>query len=483
MGYETVTGTIHEERPTGSLMRRTKIIATLGPATDSPQVLSDILHAGVDVVRLNAAHSDTDELEARLRKVRDAASEVGREIGVLVDLPGPKIRVGDVAPGTQLVPGSEFRLVSDECVGDSEHACVTHKRLADDMSPGDRVLVDDGRIELSVVSTGADEVTTRVITGGPLSANKGVNVPGVTLSVEPITPFDHKVLGWAMGTDVDWMGQSFIRSAADVAHLRTLMTARSIPIIAKIEKHEAVSEIDAIVQASDAVMVARGDLGVETSPERVPVLQREIVGSARAAGRPVVIATEMLDSMRSRPRPTRAEASDVANAIFNRADAVMLSGETAVGDYPVDSVATMSRIALTAEEAWPPPRPPRGTGGDDVQAAVSAVVSDLAQDLRVAAIITLTQSGATALAVSRYRPDIPIIAVTPSVEVVRRLSLAWGIRALEIPFAEETQVLLDTVIAAIKEEGYVQSGQRVAMTAGLGSLISGGTNFVHVRTV
>jgi len=464
-------------------MRRTKIIATLGPATDAPDVLTGIIAAGVDVVRLNAAHSNTAELAERLYAARAVAAAAGREIGVLVDLPGPKIRVGDVIEGTQLEAGSAFRLLSSECEGDSTKACVSHAGLAQDVGPGDRVLIDDGRIELEVETCGDGEVLTRVVTGGPLSAHKGVNVPGVTLSVESITPFDKDVLEWAMGADVDWVGQSFVRSAQDVESLRACMVVRPIPIIAKIEKHEAASDIDAIVSAADAVMVARGDLGVETSPEQVPVLQRRIVASARSAGRPVVIATEMLDSMRSRPRPTRAEASDVANAIFNRADAVMLSGETAVGSYPVESVTTMARIALTAEEAWPPPRPPRGDSGDDVQAAVSAVVAELAEDLHVAAIVTLTQSGATALAVSRFRPEAPIVAATPFAHVVRRLALAWGVQALEVPFAEETSVLLDAVTTAVRVAGFAESGQRVAMTAGLGSRTTGGTDFVHVRTV
>lgn len=464
-------------------MRRTKIVATLGPATDPPGVLEGIIAAGVDVVRLNAAHADTPELERRLADVRAAAARVGREIGVLVDLPGPKIRVGDVVPGTVLVAGDEFRLLSSDCTGDARAACVTHAGLAADVGAGDRILLDDGRIELAVVSAADGEVVTLVVSGGPLLGHKGVNVPGVTLSVEALTSFDLRVTQWAMGTDVDWLGQSFVRSAADVWALKEHLTVRQIPIIAKIEKHEAAADIDAIVGAADAVMVARGDLGVETSPEQVPVLQRAIVSAARAAGRPVVIATEMLDSMRTRPRPTRAEASDVANAIFNRADAVMLSGETAVGDYPLESVQTMARIALTAEEAWPPPRPPRGNSGDDIQAAVSAVVSEIAQDLHLSAIVTLTQSGATALAVSRFRPDARIVAATPSVRVSRMLTLVWGVEALEVPFDAETGALLDSVTRAVRDAGLAATGQRIAITAGLASRIPGGTDFVHVRTV
>lgn len=463
-------------------MRRTKIVATLGPATQSREMLVRIIEAGVDVVRLNAAHSGPGDLATLLKEVRSASHEVGREIGVLLDLPGPKLRVGDVEKGTTLEQGQPFMLLADECVGDATHACVTHRALADDLSPGDHILIDDGRIELEVTGTKPGEVATRVHVGGVLSSNKGVNVPGVTLSVDPITRYDRTVLAWAMANDIDWVGQSFVRAARDVESLREYMTERVIPIIAKIEKHEASGDIDGIVAAADAVMVARGDLGVETSPERVPVLQRQIIAAARAAGKPVVVATEMLDSMRTRPRPTRAEASDVANAIFNRADAVMLSGETAVGEYPVEAVQTMARIAVAAEESAPPARPPRGAGaGDDVQQAVSSAVEELAADLGLAAIVTLTQSGATALAVSRWRPDTPIVAATPHTETCRRLAIAWGVQAIVLPFSDNTNQLLDQVAAHVRDAGYAAEGERIAITAGLAARTHGGTDFIHVR--
>lgn len=465
-------------------MRRTKIVATLGPATDSNSTLEQIIAAGVDVVRLNAAHSGPEELAERLTAVREASKRAGREIGVLLDLPGPKLRVGEMVEGTALESGQPFTLVSDDCVGTSTHACVTYGELADDLHSGDRILIDDGRIELEVTSTDPGEVHTSVRVGGVLSSNKGVNVPGVTLSIDAITDYDREVLQWALTTDVDWVGQSFVRSADDVDGLRALMSSRQIPIIAKIEKHEATSDIEAIVATADAVMVARGDLGVETSPEEVPVLQRMIIAAARAAGKPVVVATEMLDSMRMRPRPTRAEASDVANAIFNRADAVMLSGETAVGRYPVQSVETMARIALTAEQAASPPRAPRNAGaGSDVQQAVSAAVEELAEDLGLAAIVTLTQSGATALAVSRWRPHTQLVAATPHVETCRRLSLAWGIQAIVLPFSENINELLDQISKHVRDSGLAVSGDRIAITAGLAARNIGGTDFIHVRQV
>ncbi len=465
-------------------MRRTKIIATVGPATDDPDVLAAVLAAGVDVVRLNAAHSGPDDLAARLAAVRVAEERIGRHVGVLVDLPGPKIRVGDVAEGTVLVAGQPFTLAADVCVGDEHRACITYGGLADDVGVGDRLLLDDGRIELVVTGVGDGEVSTRVELGGPLLSNKGVNAPGVTLGVDSITAYDREIIAWTQTVDIDFVGLSFVRSAADVAELRALMTQRPVPIVAKIEKHEAVADLAAVVAAADALMVARGDLGVETSPEAVPVIQRHIIAAARAAGKPVVVATQMLDSMTTAPRPTRAEASDVANAIFDRADAVMLSGETAAGQYPLEAVQTMARIATAAEDVV------SGGGLDhkdsatnDIQKAVSAAVCDLAADLGLAAIVPVTQSGATARAVARHRPDAPIVAVTPHVSVARSLGIVWGVRALVVPFAEDRNVLIEQVVSALRDAGVVASGDRVALTAGLAQNAPGGTDFVLVREV
>lgn len=465
-------------------MCRTKIVATLGPATDDPVMLASVVAAGVDVVRLNASHSTRDELASRLTAVRAAAATAGREVGVLLDLPGPKVRVGEVASGTRLETGTVFTLAASPVVGDARRASVSYAGLAGDVAPGARILIDDGRIELLVESVSESETHARVVAGGPLASRKGVNIPGVTLTVGAVTPRDRELVAWAVESGVDWLAQSFVRSAHDIDELRGLMGSAALPIVAKIEKHEAVGRIEEIVSAADGVMVARGDLGVETSPERVPVVQRRIVSAARSAGKPVIIATEMLDSMRERPRPTRAEASDVANAIFGRADAVMLSGETAVGAFPLESVQTMVRIIDAAEAAISQPRAPKATSGrDNVQAAVSAAASELAGELGLAAIVTLTQSGATALAVSRYRPLTPIVAVAPHAGVARRLALVWGVRTLVRPLAEETGALLDEGAAAVLDAGLAHAGERIAITAGLGSNIPGGTDFVHVRVL
>jgi pyruvate kinase len=465
-------------------MRRTKIIATVGPATDAPEVLEAVLFAGVDVVRLNAAHSGPEGLARRLAVVRAAEQRIGRFVGVLVDLPGPKIRVGEVASGTVLERGQEFTLEGQECLGDCVHACITYNGLADDVKPGDRLLLDDGRIELDITEIVGRDVHTRVEVGGPLLSNKGVNAPGVTLGVDSITDYDREVIDWIRSADVDFVGQSFVRSAADVEELRALLGPRPLPIVAKIEKFEAVTDLCAVIAAADAVMVARGDLGVETSPEDVPVLQRRIIAEARRAGKPVVVATQMLDSMTTAPRPTRAEASDVANAIFDRADAVMLSGETAVGEYPLEVVATMARIAATAEDAV------SGGGWDredghthSVQQAVSAAVCDLASDLGLAAIVPVTESGATARAVSRHRPDAPIAAATTQLRTARQLGIVWGVRSVVVPFAEDNETLLDEVCKAMEASGVARSGEKIALTSGRAANAPGGTDFILVREV
>jgi pyruvate kinase len=465
-------------------MRRVKIIATVGPATDTPDVLEAVLEAGVDVVRLNAAHSDVEQLAASLAAVRAAESRVGKHVGVLVDLPGPKIRVGDVAVGTTLIAGERFTLSGEECEGNAKYACITYKGLADDLKTGDRLLLDDGLIELTVTEVADRDVHTRVQVGGPLLSNKGVNAPNVTLGVESITEHDRAVIEWAVTTDIDFVGQSFVRSAADVHALRALLGPNPVPIVAKIEKFEVVADLVAVVEAADAVMVARGDLGVETSPEAVPVLQRRIIAAARKVGKPVVVATQMLDSMTKQPRPTRAEASDVANAIFDRADAVMLSGETAIGDYPIEVVETMARIAAAAEDAV------SGSGWDhndgrtrSVQQAVSAAVCDLAYDLRLAAIVTLTQSGATARAVARHRPDAPIAAATTQLSTARRLGIVWGVRPVLVHYAESTEELIEEVVAAMRKNAVALPGEKIALTAGRAPNAPGGTDFILVREV
>ncbi len=465
-------------------MRRTKIIATIGPATDSPGILGALIDAGMDVARLNSSHSSRADLERRLAAVRAAADAAGRQVAVMLDLSGPKLRVGEMAPGVVLQAGEPFDIVSGDCVGDESEACVTYAGLASDVIPGSRLLIDDGRVQLVVSEVEAGRVRTVVETGGTVSSRKGLNVPGVRLGVDAITPADEEDLSWLLDAGVDLVAQSFVRSADDVRRLRQMMGERAVPIIAKIEKHEAVSDLDQIIAAADAVMVARGDLGVETSPEDVPVIQRRIIDACQAAGKPVIIATQMLESMTSAPRPTRAEASDVANAVFDGADALMLSGETAVGEYPVVALSTMARIAVTAEAdadrtSWVTPA---RRGERDVTGAVSAAVCELASDLDIAAIVTATQSGATARAVASRRPMVPVIAITPDPAVARRLALVWGVTPVLVDRHETIDSMLDQAVDAARAAGLAGPGDLVALTAGVAVNTPGSTDLIQVRT-
>ncbi len=466
-------------------MPRTKIIATIGPACDEPETLRALIDAGVSVARLNASHTSRRDLERRFSAVRATAQAAHKHVAVMLDLGGPKLRVGEVVPGTVLVAGDRFELVTSECVGDSRHACVTYPHLQADVPDGARLLIDDGRIELTVTGRRDDALVTEVGIGGPLGSHKGVNVPGVRLGLDAITEKDREDLAWGIGVGVDFVAQSFVRSATDVLRLRALMGEHPVPIVAKVEKHEAVAAIDEIIAVADAVMVARGDLGVETATEQVPVVQRQIVGACRAAGRPVIIATQMLESMTVSTRPTRAEASDVANAIFDEVDAVMLSGETAVGEHPVEAAATMARIATVAEASLADraAAAPTPGGRDDVTRAVSTAVSELACDLELAAIVTATQSGATAFAVAAHRPRTPIVAVTPEAAVARRLAIVWGVTALVVEQHGTIDEMLAYSVAAIKAAGFALPGQMVALTGGVAVGVPGTTNLVQVTRV
>ncbi|MHB9003023.1 MAG: pyruvate kinase [Coriobacteriia bacterium] len=462
-------------------MRRTKIVATIGPASDSPQVLDALIAAGMNVARLNASHSDLEHLDAQLRVVREAAARADRYVAVMLDLPGPKLRVGDMLPGTVLLDGSDFVLQARTCEGDAGHGCIPGHDLSTDVTRGDRILLDDGNLELVVSESRLGEVHTRVVHGGPLTSHKGVNVPGVTLDIDAITDTDRAALAWGLEAGIDLVAQSFVRCAADVLSLKHLIGDAPLDVIAKIEKHEAIADIDGIVEAVDGIMVARGDLGVETSPEDVPVLQRSIIRAARAQGKPVIVATQMLESMRTSPRPTRAEASDVATSIFQNADAVMLSAETAIGSYPVEAVRVADRIALKVEQSAGLAAPVQSSGGrGDISAAVSAAVADLARDLDLAAIVVATQSGATARAVARHRPGAPLIAVTPDERVARRLALVWGIRPLVVALDADTDVMLEAVLKAVSSAGLALPGSQVAITAGRASKVPGDTDFIQV---
>lgn len=465
-------------------MRRTKLIATLGPATAVPGVLDVLIAGGLNVARLNSSHADLGELEQQLDAVRAAAAREERHVAVMLDLGGAKLRLGEVAPDTVLEAGRLFDLRAEQGAGDASGASVSYAQLADDVAEGDRLLIDDGRIELSVNAILPGVVRTVVETGGAIASRKGINVPGVRLGLDGITPRDLELAAWAIEAGVDLVAQSFVRSADDVLRLRAAMGERPVPIVAKIEKHEAMDALDAIVEAADAVMVARGDLGVELRLEEVPAAQRRIVAAARTAGKPVVVATQMLESMTTAARPTRAEASDVANAIFDSVDAVMLSGETAVGAHPAHALATMDRIVRAAEEvAVEQPWAPRPGASDDVTAAVSRVACDLANDLDLAAIVTVTQSGATARAVAAHRPRVPVLASTTDAAVARQLTLAWGVRPIVIGTYDSIDEMIEVAASAARESGLAAPGDLIAVTGGVAVHVAGSTNFVQVHRV
>ena len=465
-------------------MRRTKIVATIGPATESPEALTALVAAGVDVARLNASHSTVDELDQRLHTIRKVSDAAGRHVATLLDLPGPKVRLGQVAESQAEVGDSVVLATSDRGVAPAGSIeCPECAVMASAVTSGDVLVVGDGDVELEVTGASPNAITTRVISGGPIASRRGITARGVSVAADPLTPADREYAAWGMEASVDMIAQSFVREASDVIALRELLGERAIPIVAKIEKPEAVVDIEAIVRHADAVMVARGDLGVASTPEDVPVFQKRVVRAARASGRPVVVATQMLESMIHSPRPTRAEASDVANAVFDSVDAVMLSAETAVGSYPVETVSTMSRILAMAEEyqavATIPPVP---HATDDVPWAVSASVAELARCLDLAAIVTATESGATALFVAAHRPHTPIVAVTPSAETARRLGLVWGVSAMVVPAPRDMDDMIRIAIDAAREAGCT-IGALVAITAGVALSRPGTTDLIHVRRI
>ncbi len=422
-------------------VRRAKIVATLGPATDGLEV--DLVRAGLDVARLNFSHGMPADHARRCNAVRQAAASLGREIAVMQDLQGPKIRVGHLVGGgpVQLVAGQDLSITTHDIVGTAERIGCTYSHLAEDVQPGDRVLLDDGRIRLTVVGSTAGEVTTRVEEGGPLGEHKGINLPGVAVSSPAITDKDRADLAFGLQElRVDYVALSFIRTAAEVRAAQELMRdlGRTVPCVVKLEKGEAIDNLDAIIQVADGVMVARGDLGVELAPEMVPMLQKRIIQRANQRGIPVITATQMLESMITEETPTRAEASDVANAVWDGSDAVMLSAETATGRHPLVVLRMMDRIVRAAESAEASPLV--GRSRDDrprgYAAAVTHAARVLAEDLEATAIVGITRSGLTAELLSRGRAKVPIFAFSPDAAVCCRLALWWGITPVVMPLAD-----------------------------------------------
>ncbi|MCX2183113.1 pyruvate kinase [Streptomyces sp. SKN60] len=470
-------------------MRRAKIVCTLGPATETYDQIKALIEAGMDVARLNLSHGGHAEHEERYRHVRKAAGEAGRSVGVLADLQGPKIRLGRFREGPVLLErGDEFTITVEPMEGD-QHGCgTTYAGLAEDVTAGERILVDDGRVTLEVTSVDGPRVRTRVVEGGMVSDNKGLNLPGVAVSVPALSEKDVEDLRWALRTGADVIALSFVRSGRDVEDVHRIMDeeGRRVPVIAKIEKPQAVENIDGIVAAFDGIMVARGDLGVEMPLEQVPIVQKRAIKLAKRNAKPVIVATQMLDSMIENSRPTRAEASDVANAVIDGTDAVMLSGETSVGKYPIETVRTMSRIVEAAEEdilakGLPPlteRSKPRTQGG-----AVARAAAEIGDFLGARFLVAFTQSGDTVKRLSRYRSPIPLLAFTPDPATRAQLNLTWGVETFLGPHVESTDAMVAQVDEELLRIGRCQKGDIVVITAGSPPGVPGSTNLVRVHHI
>ncbi|MEY9874882.1 pyruvate kinase [Streptacidiphilus sp. MAP12-33] len=470
-------------------MRRAKIVCTLGPASDSFEQIKALVDAGMDVARFNLSHGSYAEHEDRYRRVRKAADETGRSVGILVDLQGPKIRLDTFAEGPVLLErGDSFTITTADVEGDRNRCGTTYKGLCQDVTPGERILVDDGRVSLEVTAVEGQDVHCTVVEGGMVSDHKGLNLPGVAVSVPALSDKDVADLRWGLRIGADLVALSFVRSADDIKDVHRIMSeeGRFVPVIAKVEKPQAVDNLEEIVDAFDAVMVARGDLGVEMPLEQVPLVQKRAIKLCRRNAKPVIVATQMLDSMISASRPTRAEASDVANAILDGADAVMLSGETSVGKFPVETVATMSRIVCAAEEdvlaAGLPPlttsNKPRTQGG-----AVARAAAEIGDFLHAKYLVAFTQSGDTARRLSRYRSPIPVLAFTYEPAVRSQLALTWGTETFLGPFVGTTDEMIDQVDAALLAIGRCEVGDIVVITAGSPPGLAGSTNLVRVHHV
>ncbi|MFC4059956.1 pyruvate kinase [Planomonospora corallina] len=468
------------------MTRRAKIVCTLGPATSSPERLRELIAAGMDVARFNLSHGSHELHKEVYDRVREAAAELGRGVGVLADLQGPKIRVGKFEEGpVRLGFGDVFTITTEEVPGDREQVSTTYTGLPKDVRAGDTILVDDGRLHLEVTGVDGPRVVTRVVIGGMISDNKGLNLPGVKVSAPALTDKDEADLRWALRTGFDMIALSFVRRPSDAHVVRNIMEQEAVrvPLLAKIEKPEAVACLPEIVDAFDGIMVARGDLGVELPLEEVPIVQQRAIELCREKAHPVIVATQMLDSMMNAPRPTRAEASDVAYAVMDGADAVMLSGETSVGTYPIQSVETMSRIATAAERSVLEAthrltRLPETTGG-----AIARAAAEVGAIVGAKALVAFTMSGETARRLARYRSPIPLLAFTSAPQVRNQLALVWGVETFEVPFVHHTDDMVRQVEAALLTQARLEKGDKVVIVSGSPPGHAGTTNSLRVHTI
>jgi pyruvate kinase len=471
------------------MSRRAKIVCTLGPATSSPEQITALVEAGMDVARLNFSHGAHADHATAYRRVREASDATGHAVAILADLQGPKIRLGTFADGPVMwETGSQVCVTVEDVVGTAERVSTTYKDLHNDVRLGDRLLVDDGKLALTVVSVKGPDVFCLVVEGGEVSNNKGLSLPGVAVSVPALSDKDEEDLRFALHLSVDFIALSFVRSPQDVELVRDIMRQEDIevPVIAKLEKPEAVENLEAIADAFDGIMVARGDLGVELPLEQVPLVQKRAVQVARERGKPVIVATQMLESMISNSRPTRAEASDVANAVLDGADAVMLSGETSVGAHPVGAVRTMERIIQAVEtDTWRVPMIRRRTDSRPrtrSQAIVRAA-KDVAEDLEVKALATFTQTGSTARQLAALHPLQPLLAFTIDARVRSQLALSWGVETFLVPSVQHTDDMVEQVDFSLLSIGRLKEGDRVVVVAGSPPNTVGSTNLIRVHEV
>ncbi len=470
-------------------MRKTKIVCTIGPATDTYDKITSLLKAGMDVARLNFSHGTHNEHKKKIDMLRKVAADLGREVAIMLDTKGPEIRIGVFEEGKiRLLEGDRFTLSTKEEVGNQERVSINYKELPKDVEKSSRILLADGTIELRVEEIQGEDIVCRVINGGIISDRKGVNVPGVSIRLPAITQQDIDDIRFGIKHGVDFIAASFVSQAGDVLAIRRILEEEDadIDIISKVERFDAVQNLDEIIRASDGVMVARGDLGVELQPEEVPLLQKTMIEKCNKAGKPVITATQMLESMTYNPRPTRAETSDVANAIFDGTDATMLSGETAAGEYPIEAVETMVKIARKVEGALEYEdtmkrkiRAPQRTVTD----SISYATCQTAQDLGASAIITATTSGHTGRMISKYRSQAPIIAVTPYEKVVRKLLLVWGVVPMKVDSMDNTDEMIEMAVSGALETQLVCPGDLVVITAGVPLGITGTTNLLKIHTV
>ncbi|WP_029008851.1 pyruvate kinase [Azospirillum halopraeferens] len=466
--------------------RLTKIVATLGPSSSSPEIIRTLFEAGVDVFRLNFSHGSHEDHGQRLAIIRALEAELERPIAVMADLQGPKLRIGRFAEGPiTLEAGQRFRLDLSGDPGDGRRVTLPHPEIFAALEPGADLLLDDGRVRLRVEECSSDHADTVVMSGSRLSDRKGVNVPGVVLPLSPLTEKDRVDLAFALDQGVDWVALSFVQRPEDVAEGRRLVAGRAA-LLCKLEKPSAIQHLDAIVEMSDGIMVARGDLGVEMPAEDVPTIQKRIIRESRAAGKPVIVATQMLESMVSSPAPTRAEASDVATAVYDGADAVMLSAETAAGAYPVEAVSMMDRIARRVEHdplyrtIVGAQRPePEQTSAD----AITAAASQVAHTIQAAAIVTYTTSGSTTLRAARERPEVPILCLTSSRETARRLALAFGVHSVHTEDVQNFSEMVQKAVKIAYEDELALEGQRLVITAGVPFGTPGNTNILRIAWV